>query len=123
MPKKSDIIRLRHMLDAAEKAINFVKGKGRPDLDRDEKLALALVRLIEIVGEAAVKVSGDVQARHSAIPWKEVVGTRNRLIHGYEDVDLDIVWRIVETDLPGLAQELRLALKKETGTDQASLWQ
>lgn len=123
MPRKSDIIRLRHMLDAAEKAIQFVEGKARPDLDRDEKLGLALVRLIEIIGEAAVKVSSDVQARHSSIPWKDVVGTRNRLIHGYEDVDLDIVWRIVETDLPGLVRELRVALKTETGTDQESLWQ
>jgi uncharacterized protein with HEPN domain len=111
------------MLDAAEKAIQFVEGKARPDLDRDEKLGLALVRLIEIIGEAAVKVSSDVQARHSSIPWKDVVGTRNRLIHGYEDVDLDIVWRIVETDLPGLVRELRVALKTETGTDQESLWQ
>ena len=122
MPKKSDIVRLRHMLDAAEKAVRFAEGKTRSDLDRDEKLALAVVRLIEIIGEAAVKVSGDVQAKHSSIPWKEVVGTRNRLIHGYEEVDLDIVWQIVEGDLPGLARRLRMALKKETGTDQESLW-
>ena len=110
MPKKSDIVRLRHMLDAAEKAVRFAEGKTRPDLDRDEKLALAVVRLIEIIGEAAVKVSGDVQAKHSSIPWKEVVGTRNRLIHGYEEVDLDIVWQIVSVDLPRLVPSLHEAI-------------
>jgi uncharacterized protein with HEPN domain len=118
MPTKSDIIRLRHMLEAADKAKGFTDGKARQDLDRDEKLALALVRLIEIIGEAAAKVSVDVQGRHANIPWKEIVGTRNRLIHGYEDVDYDIVWSIVVEDLPNLSRELRTVLLKETGTDQ-----
>jgi len=81
MPKKSDVIRLRHMLDAADKARSFTEGKARLDLDRDEKLALAHVRLIEVIGEAAAKVSAEVQERNSTIPWKEIVGTRNRLIH------------------------------------------
>jgi len=122
MPTKSDIIRLRHMLEAADKAKAFTDGKARQDLDRDEKLALALVRLIEIIGEAAAKVSVYVQGRHTSIPWKEIVGTRNRLIHGYEDVDYDIVWSIVVEDLSDLSRELRTALLKETGTDQETLW-
>ena len=95
MTKKSDTIRLRHMLDACHKAMEFLKGKDRSSLDQGEKLALALVRLIEIIGEAAAKVSIEVQFTNAEIPWKDIVGTRNRLIHGYEDVDLDIVWQIV----------------------------
>ena len=70
MLTKSDTIRLRHMLEAADKAKAFTDGKARQDLDRDEKLALAPVRLIEIIGEAAAKVSIDVQVRHANIPWK-----------------------------------------------------
>jgi uncharacterized protein with HEPN domain len=122
MPKKSDIIRLRHMLDASLKAAEFARGHDRPDLDRDEKLALALVRLIEIIGEAAAKVSPDVQVTNAQIPWKDIVGTRNRLIHGYEDVDLDVVWQIVSVDLPVLSNQLASALTRETGTDQQALW-
>lgn len=122
MPKKSDIIRIRHMLDASHKATGFVEGHVRSDLDQDEKLSLALVRLIEIIGEAAAKVSPEVQARHSQIPWKDIVGTRNRLIHGYEDVDLDVVWQIISSDLPILSGQLRDALSTETGTDQPNLW-
>ncbi len=60
--------------------------------------------------------------RHTNIPWKEIVGTRNRLIHGYEDVDYDIVWSIIVEDLSDLSRELKTALLKETGTDQETLW-
>lgn len=117
MPTKSDVVRLRHMLDAAEKAINFTKGIRRAELDQDEKLALALVRLIEIIGEAAAKVSTELQTRSRTVSWKEIVGTRNRLIHGYEEVDFDIVWKIIEGDLPGLISELRILLKGEEGSE------
>ncbi|MBK8050846.1 MAG: DUF86 domain-containing protein [Anaerolineales bacterium] len=96
----SDAIRLRHMLDAAQKALAFVDGRDRSDLESDEMLALALVRLIEILGEAATRVSPEVQAELPGIPWRQIAGTRNRLIHGYFDVDLDIVWAIVQDDLP-----------------------
>jgi uncharacterized protein with HEPN domain len=122
MPKKSDVIRLRHMFDASTKAVEFVRGKDRASLDQDEKLALALVRLIEIIGEAAAKVSPEVQIKNSQIPWKEIVGTRNRLIHGYEDVDLDVVWQIATVDLLSLTDQLRSALVNQTGTDQEQLW-
>jgi uncharacterized protein with HEPN domain len=122
MPTKSDVVRLRHMLDAAEKAIRFTRGKKRQDLDSDEQLSLAVVRLIEIAGEAAAKISADVQSRNPSIPWKDVIGTRNRLIHGYEEVDLDIVWQIVSADLPRLVPDLRETIKKEGGQTQRQLY-
>jgi uncharacterized protein with HEPN domain len=98
-----DEVRLRHMLDAVRKTLAFTNGRSRNDLDADEQLALAVVRLLEIIGEAAKKVTAETRAAHPEIPWREIVGTRDRLIHGYFDVDLDAVWSIATGDLPGLA--------------------
>lgn len=74
---------------------------------------LSLVRLLEIVGEAAARVSPERRDRHSAIPWPDVIGLRSRLVHGYDSVDFDILWDIVQTDLPALIAELRKALDPE----------
>ncbi len=109
-PKEAD--RLRHMLDAAETAMEFVKGRQRSDLDRDEKLTLALVRLLEILGEAARHVSEKTKGLSPHIRWKEIAGTRDRLVHGYFDVDLDIVWKIITVDLPPLITELKKIISK-----------
>mgnify|MGYP001329820347 CR=1 FL=1 len=119
---KSDIIRLRHMLDATQKAIRFTTGKSRSDLVTDEQLSLALVRLVEILGEAAAKVTIDVQQKYSAIPWRQIIGTRNRLIHGYEDVNMDILWQIITHDLPPLVKILQTAIESEEHTEQPNLF-
>jgi uncharacterized protein with HEPN domain len=95
------------MLEAAEKAMAFCRGMTRKGLEDDEKLQLALVRLLEILGEAAKKVSQERRDSAPDIPWREIAATRDRLIHGYFDVDLDVVWAIVAQDLPGLAVRLR----------------
>jgi len=92
---KDDEIRLRHMLDAALKAVSFVKGRSRGDLDSDEKVALAVTRLLEILGEAARGLSPDFKNSNPKIEWKQIMGTRDRLIHGYFDVDLDIIWELL----------------------------
>ncbi len=105
-----DEVRLRHMFDAARKAVEFARGRSRSDLDADEQLALALVRLLEIVGEAGRQVSAATREAHPSIPWREIAGTRDRLIHGCFDVDLDVVWAIVSTDLPRLTDSLRRIL-------------
>lgn len=106
MSHREDGTRLRHMLDAAQKAVAFLRGKNREDLDSDEQLALAVVRLLEIVGEAANQVSVPFQTAHPELPWPALRGTRNRLIHGYFDVDYEVVWQIVKTDLPPLIRRL-----------------
>jgi uncharacterized protein with HEPN domain len=106
MSKGDDAVRLRHMLEAARKALAIISGHGRQDLDREEILTLALTRLVEIVGEAARNVSDDLRERNPSIPWRAIAGTRDRLIHGYFDVDLDQLWRIVSEDLPGLITQL-----------------
>ncbi|MBI3761744.1 MAG: DUF86 domain-containing protein [Chloroflexi bacterium] len=112
MPK-SDTVRIRHMLDAAKEAVAFTEGKTRGDLDSDRKLNLSLVRLIEVVGEAANQVSAETQARCAQVPWPDIIGMRHRLVHGYDEVDLDIVWQVVTLDLPSLVVALEEILQAE----------
>lgn len=109
-PKKSqkaDFIRVRHMLDSSLEALSFIEDKTFEELGRDRMLVLSLIKEIEIIGEAASKVSVNFQKRHPDIPWLAIVATRNRLIHGYFDIDLDIVWQTVKKDLPSLIKELK----------------
>jgi len=106
MLNENDSVRLRHMLDAARKAMEFTQGHTRATLDTDEMLELALIRLLEIIGEAAKSISQDCRQSYPKIPWKQIAGTRDRLVHGYFDVDLDIVWEIVTADLPPLISQL-----------------
>ncbi len=115
MARPKDVVRLRHILDAAQKAVTYSQGRTRSDLEEDEVLALALVRLMEIIGEAAKAVSPETRSQIPAIPWREIAGTRDRLIHGYADVDLDIIWAILSKDLPLLITELKKLVPPETG--------
>ncbi len=104
--RRGDTLRLRHMLDAAQEAITFAQGRSRRDLDADRMLALALVKCIEIIGEAASGVSNEIQQQHTSLPWTDIIGMRHRLTHGYFSVDMDRVWDTVTVDLPALAREL-----------------
>lgn len=97
---KDDIIRLRHMLDAALEAERFIDDKDRSDLDNDRKLELALVKCVEIIGEAASSVSKESRDNLPQIPWTDIVGMRNRLIHAYFEINLDILWKTLTDDLP-----------------------
>lgn len=99
------------MLDMARKATDFVAGKSRTDLDADEKLGLALVRALEIIGEAANHVSPQVRNELPGIPWRQIIGMRNRIIHAYYHVDLNIVWETIRDDLPTLITAVDIALK------------
>ncbi len=111
MPLHDDELRLRHMLAAAQKAVAFAAHRTRQDLDTDEQFALALTRLLEIIGEAAGSVSEEMRTRNPVIPWRAIISTRNRLIHGYFDVDLDVLWNIVANDLPVLTREIERLLQ------------
>jgi len=101
-----DRVRVRHMIDALEAAATFVKGRTRDDLDNDQMLLFALVRAIEIVGEAASKVSAEARANAPEVPWISVVGMRNRLVHAYFDINKDILWTTVTEALPPLRASL-----------------
>ena len=103
---KNDLVRLHHILDAAQEAVAFVGNRSREDLDSDRMLNLSLVRLLEIIGEAARGISEEFRQTHPKVAWKQMVGMRDRLIHGYFDVNLDVVWETVRKDLPPLIAQL-----------------
>ncbi len=105
--QREDRVRLQHMLDAGQEALAFAENHERNDLYRDRMLLLALVKCIEIIGEAAGKVSDDVRADAPDIPWPNIVAMRNRLIHGYFDINPDIVWRTVDEEIPRLIVPLK----------------
>jgi uncharacterized protein with HEPN domain len=111
--QKPDIIRLRHMFDAAKEAMSFIQEEKRASLDADRKLVLALMKSVEIIGEAATKVTKECQEDLSQIPWPSIIGMRNRLIHAYFDVNLDILWKTVTEDIPNLIDELETILPSD----------
>lgn len=98
------------MLDHAREAIGMARGLSPAELVRDRQLSLAVVHLLQIVGEAAGRVPRTEQAKLPAVEWAQIVGLRNRLIHGYDAVDWDIVHEIVNQDLPVLVLQLEQAL-------------
>jgi len=110
MSRDDPQIRLRHMLDYAREAVALMRDRKRAELDTDRSLGLAILRCVEIVGEAASRVPVDIQQGHPPIPWPQIIGMRNRLVHGYDIVDYDIVWSTVTQDLPLLIGELEQIL-------------
>jgi uncharacterized protein with HEPN domain len=118
---------LGHMLAAIERIRRYVGRKGRATFLRNALLQDAVIRNIEIVGEAAGRVSTETTSRTPEVPWREIVGMRHRLIHGYLEVNLNTVWQVVARDLPALERTLRalvepsrLSTVKRTGRKRAS---
>ncbi len=105
MPPDDDV-RLRHLFESAETAIRFVEGRSRADLDHDEMLRLALTKLVEIVGEAAKQVTSETQAEYPDVAWSAAARMRDRLVHHYFDIDLDVLWSTILLDLPALLDAL-----------------
>lgn len=112
MSPRNDEDRLYDMLDAARKAIAAVQGRQRKDLDRDDVLIAALERFVETVGEAATHVTAERQQALPDIPWAQVTGMRNRLVHAYMNVNLDILWKTVSDDFPALVEVLARELNE-----------
>ena len=101
----------RDMLESARKALDFVQGMGYDEFASDEKTQFAVVRALEIIGEAAKKIPSDVRETYSEIPWREIAGTRDKLIHDYIGVNLPVVWRTIQYDLPPLIGQLETMLE------------
>jgi uncharacterized protein with HEPN domain len=101
------------MLAYAKEAVDLMRNRTRADLDTDRALGLAILRCVEIVGEAASQIPVALRRRNPKIPWRQIIGMRNRLIHGYDIVDYDIVWSTVTQDLPLLVAELEAILPSE----------
>jgi uncharacterized protein with HEPN domain len=105
------------MREAASAALAFTAAKDRASLDADLQLQFALVRALEIIREAAARLTEETRAAHPEIPWVNIVGMRNRLVHGYFDVDLDIVWRTVSEYLPPLIDALDALIPPPSSPD------
>ena len=112
MSRHDEKVRLRHMFDAAREAVALTAGKSREDLDAERLLQLGLTQLLEVIGEAASRIAPETRQRFPGIPWPLVVGIRNRLIHGYDTVDLDVVWKTVKDSLPPFILALERALQE-----------
>jgi uncharacterized protein with HEPN domain len=101
------------MLEAAEEAFSFAKGKTRQDLDINRMFTLSVVKCHEIMGEASAKISAETMAEYSEIPLNDIKGMKNRLIHVYFDIDLDLVWNTISEDFSPIIDKIRLILEKE----------
>jgi uncharacterized protein with HEPN domain len=101
------------MLEAAEEASGFIAGTDAGTLEEDRMRTLAIVRCLEIVGEAASQVTNEARIELPSIPWSAIVGMRNRLIHAYFSIDLDVLWNTVTRDLPPMCRVLREALRDD----------
>ena len=113
MTLRNDTVALRHMRDYAAQATAIGRAHSRNDLDADFLFGMGIAKLVEVIGEAANRVSPAIQDAHPHIPWKQIVGTRNRLVHGYDEIDFDILWRIVSVELPPLVEQLEAILADE----------
>lgn len=111
--QKDDLVYLKYMYDTALKAWRKVEGKSRADYDANEDLRLALAHLVQIIGEAARRVSAPTCQNHPNIPWSEIIGMRHKIVHDYMSLDEDILWEVVTTDLKPLIDALSHILPAE----------
>lgn len=116
MSRHDDGIYICHMLDHARTALELSSGRSRSSLDTEPMFRYALLHLISILGEAATRVSAAARSRYTEIAWRDIVGMRSMLIHGYDVVDLDILWKTVEDDIPALITQLESILEKKRGS-------
>ena len=98
--QRDELLYAGHMLDMARKALAKVEGRPRNAYDEDENLRLALAHLVQVIGEAARRVSPGFREAHPEIPWMDIVGMRSKIVHDYLSVDEDVVWEVVTSDLP-----------------------
>jgi uncharacterized protein with HEPN domain len=112
MPK-SDWVYLGHMLDMCQKGLEISAGKTRRDYDQSVTLQFALVHVIQVIGEAADHISDEFKERYPQVSWFEIIGMRHRIVHDYMNVDEDVVWSVVENDLPSLLEILKKIIPLE----------
>ncbi|MCX5886804.1 MAG: DUF86 domain-containing protein [Proteobacteria bacterium] len=113
MSKYDDQVSLKDMLNHAREAADLLGDASREELGRNRVLQLALTRLVEIVGEAANRVSQATQQKNLEIPWPQIIGMRNRLVHGYDVIDFDLLWDTVTKDLPPLIAAIQKIVEEK----------
>jgi uncharacterized protein with HEPN domain len=106
MPK-NDIAYTEHILKCIKKIRKFVRGIDKNEFSKNELLQDAVIRNFEVIGEASKKISADFKKNYCNVPWKEISGMRDKLIHDYLGVDTDVIWKTIEQDLPALFKEIK----------------
>lgn len=105
--RKDPAIYLNDMMDAIANIKDFVGKKSREEFEKDKMAFAATVRELEVIGEAARRVPSEFREKHKEIEWRKIIGMKNKLIHGYDKVDLDVVWNVVKDELPKLEEKLK----------------
>jgi uncharacterized protein with HEPN domain len=121
MSRHDEITYLKHMRDHAAEAVLFTRDRTRADLESDRMLMLATCRLLEMMGESAWQLPASFREGAPGIPWKQLIGLRHRLVHAYDQVDLDILWNIATTDLPPLIVVLDRLISPSEGRPSGSV--
>ena len=116
--KRDDAVYLRHILDAIKQIEKYLKGISKEQFMENKLLQDGVVRQLEIIGEASRHLSEGLRQRHPEVPWRQIIGMRNRIIHEYFNVDLEIVWEVVEKDLPDLKAQAHKILQKQSQEGQ-----
>lgn len=116
MRKRNDAVYLQHLLDAVERIEQYTAGMTEQQFLQNSLVQDAVVRQLEIIGEASRNLSDELCQKHSQVPWTKIVGMRNRIVHAYFDVDLTIVWEVIQRDLPDLKAQVHLILQTLGGT-------
>jgi uncharacterized protein with HEPN domain len=114
MTEHDDRLPMHQMLEHAREAVEMIRGRNRAEIHTNRMLQLALVHLVQIVGEAATRVSGAGQAAYPQIPWSKAIAARHRMVHGYDVIVYDVVWDTIVQDFPPLVAELERALFGES---------
>lgn len=112
---RDDRVLLLDMLLAAREAVAFANGLTFAEFQHDRMAQLAILKVVETVGEAASRVSAETRNAHPEVPWSRIVGMRNRLVHGYFDINLMRVWNTVKQDMPHLILQLECLVSPEAG--------
>ena len=115
--ERSDTASLGDLVGACLRVGGYLRGASRSDLDRDDRLRSACCYEIAVIGEAVKRVSATTRSKHPEVPWKDIAGMRDRLIHGYDSVDLDELWKTATEDVPVLLEQVRAILAIDTGQE------
>lgn len=114
MTEHDDRLPMHQMLEHARDAVEMIRGRDRAELRTNRMLQLALVHLVQIVGEAATRVSRAGQVSHPRIPWSKAIAARHRMVHGYDVINYDVVWDTIAEEFPPLVSALERALSAES---------
>ena len=118
MSRREPIVAVQQMRDNVRRVLNATHGRSRSDIDADEILEAALIRWMKVIGEAARRIPDDFRSRYPAVPWRQTTDLRNVLIHEYDTVDFDALWRIIQEHLPPLVPQLQAIIDENLPANQ-----